>query len=469
MISFSQPKTILGAIAVVLLVLGLGCGGASRQDPSGGRDAREPALSAESGAENMPEGLCAEHGVLEALCAHCNPALAKVFQAKGDWCAEHGHPESFCPICHPERGGRPPLELSGDDGPADGTRIRFKSIETARLAGIEVEEATEAEVAADLVVTATVVYDPKKVAQVNARSEGVVREIRVDVGDRVKAGEPLAIVESATFGADQSRIQAEEARIVVAQSKHERLTRLHAEGIATERDVLEAMQELEAARADLAALQAALAVVGVAADAAARYELTSPVAGVVTRREVMVGRFVDTEEILFQIVDTSTMAIEIDVPEPDVQRVAVGQTVSITVDGVAGRSFSGELSYLAPEIDPHTRTAKGRVLLANPGGVLRANMFARARISLESPRGAVLVPRSSIQRASSSRLVFVQREADLFETRRVRLGREAGDRVEVIGRVAPGDQVVTAGSFLLKTEISKESIGTGCCEVEGEL
>ena len=56
--------------------------------------------------------LCRAHGVLEAVCPKCNPKLAAVFQAKGDWCAEHGFPESFCPLCHPERGGRPVAEVA---------------------------------------------------------------------------------------------------------------------------------------------------------------------------------------------------------------------------------------------------------------------------------------------------------------------------------------------------------------------
>ena len=78
------------------------------------------------------EGMCKEHGVLEALCTKCNPGLAAVFKAKGDWCEEHGFPESICPICHPERGGRPAQEIASDDGaPADGTKVRFKTKDAA--------------------------------------------------------------------------------------------------------------------------------------------------------------------------------------------------------------------------------------------------------------------------------------------------------------------------------------------------
>jgi cobalt-zinc-cadmium efflux system membrane fusion protein len=93
-------------------------------------------------------------------------------------------------------------------------------------------------------------------------------------------------------------------------------------------------------------------------------------------------------------------------------------------------------------------------------------MFARARISVSGSSASVVVPRESVQRARSANLVFVRLAEDLYEARRVSVGRADGDLIEVSGRVVPGDAVVTKGSFLLKTETLKESIGAGCCEVD---
>jgi cobalt-zinc-cadmium efflux system membrane fusion protein len=140
--------------------------------------------------------------------------------------------------------------------------------------------------------------------------------------------------------------------------------------------------------------------------------------------------------------------------------------VSITIDGLGDREFKGTLSYVAPEIDRHTRTAKGRVALGNSDGALRANMFGRARIATTATRNTVLVPRAAVQRARGAHLVFVKLEEDVYETRRVQVLHGNGEWVTISGRVAPGDEVVTEGSFLLKTETLKESIGAGCCDVE---
>jgi cobalt-zinc-cadmium efflux system membrane fusion protein len=107
------------------------------------------------------------------------------------------------------------------------------------------------------------------------------------------------------------------------------------------------------------------------------------------------------------------------------------------------------------------------VALDNPDGMLRGNMFARARIALDAASGnAVIVPRSAVQRTEQAHLVFARLAEDVFEVRRVELGPGDGDFVRVSGRLKPGDEVATEGSFLLKTETLKGSIGAGCCEVE---
>lgn len=447
---------VLVAAFTMCLIGVAGCGGGGKNDA---------APHAGSGQQAAAPGvLCAAHGVLEPACAGCHPALAAIYQAKGDWCSEHGLAESFCPQCNPQRGGMPVGMVSTDEPPADGTRVRLATAETAQLVGLRAEAAVAGDAGSELVVTARIVYDAAKRAEVNARLSGVVRVLHVDIGTRVRAGSALAELESAGVGAERSRLQAARARVETAVAQHARSQQLYAEGIAAEKDVQAAQQELEAARADLAAAQSALGVVGTSEDGAGRYTLRSPIAGVVTRSHAALGRLVETQDVLFEIVDTSTMWAEIDIPELDVARVAAGDRVVVVVGGLADREFIGRIDWVAPEIDPRTRTAMGRVALVNPDGVLRANMFARARILITVPRKAVLVPHGALQRARTANLVFVCLGPGLYEARRVQVGATSGAWVEVAGRVAPGDSVVTAGSFLLKTETLKESIGAGCCE-----
>jgi cobalt-zinc-cadmium efflux system membrane fusion protein len=408
---------------------------------------------------------CGEHGVLEAVCTKCNPALVPVFKAKGDWCEAHGFPESFCPLCRPERYGRPANAVAGDEAPADGTKVRFKSRDVARLAGIEVARAVERPGGSEVAWPAKLVYDSARWAEVDSRVPGVVREVRVDIGTAVRPGTPLALIESAELGADQSRAKAARSRVELAETDYSRLRQLHEEGIGAEKDALAARQELDAARAELSAAESALAMIGSVAEGAPHYTVSAPIAGVVTERHASVGRMVHPDEVLFEIVDTSRMWAEVQIPETELSRVGVGRTVTLAVQGI-DRELEGVLSYVAPEIDPQTRSAAGRLSFANPDGALRANMFATARIAAGGP-SSVVVPRAAVQQARGAQLVFVRMAEDLFEARRIQPGWADDQVIEVRGRVAPGDEVVTTGSFLLKTETLKESIGAGCCEVEG--
>ncbi|AUX26924.1 RND transporter [Sorangium cellulosum] len=448
---------------VVVLLLLAALAGCETQGAE--RAAQEEAEARPRAASAVEGAMCKEHGVLEALCTKCNPRLVPVFQAKGDWCKEHGFPESICPLCHPERGGKPAADVTSDGAPADGTKVKLRTRDTARLAGIVTEKAVERQGGGGIPVTARIVYDALKVAEINARAAGVVRRLHVDVGAEVEKGAPLAIIDSADVGADRSRLASALSRLKIAEENLRREEQLEKEGVSSRRSVLAAQQELDAARAERASFAASLAVVGASAGGSGGYTLTTPLAGVVTQRKATVGRLVGVEETLFEVVDVSSMWAELDVPETDLPAVALKQPVVLEVDGLKGRELKGEITYVAPAIDPATRTAKARVPLANPDGALRANMFGRARI-LAPSRAAVMVPRAAVQRARTVKLVFVRLAEDQFEARRVEIGATEGNLVEVTKGVRPGEEVATEGSFLLKTETLKESIGAGCCGEE---
>ena len=454
-------------MAVLALLLGLaGCGRDPKASPADPASSAQPASAKADG-----EGKLCAHGVLEVVCPKCHPKLAAVFQAKGDWCGEHGFPASFCPVCHPERGGRPSADVSGKsaseaEAPADGTKVRFKTKETARLAGIQTVKAEERTNAGGILVTARVAYDATRLAHINARAPGVVRAMKVDIGSQVKKRDSLAVIDSAEVGADRSKLQAARARVGIAQKNHERLAALKTSGFSSEKDVLAAEQEFEVAKAEQTALATALSIIGAGAGAGGSYTLASPIDGVVTQRSATVGKLVGLEELLFEVVDTSAMWAELDVPEAELSAVVVGQSVTLDVDGLAGRTFRGKITYLSPQIDLATRTVRARVPLENADGVLRGNMFGRARVDVGAARASVMVPDAAVQRAKDAHLVFVRLAEDEYEARRVEMGIREGNLVEIRKGVRPGEDVATTGSFLLKTETLKESIGAGCCDAD---
>lgn len=438
-------------------LLGLGLSACAHDPPS--KDGRVPVVVADA-------ELCAEHGVLQGVCAKCNPRLAAVFQAKGDWCVEHGLAESFCPICRPAAGGRPAVALTPSDGaPADGTRVRFKTRMAADQAGLVVVAAKGAEWTDGTEVIVRLNWDATRTAAITTTAPGLVVQVLAEVGDPVEAGQTLAVLKSPAAAAIRARRQAADRALEVAVIELKRQRLLFQEGVTSEAVMLDADADLASAQAERDALSAQLSLVGGGSHDSAR--VRSPMAGVVSARHVRVGQTVELHSApLFELVDPTHLWAEVDIPETQLSNVTAGQRVQIVLDALPDDVFDGTLATLAPGIDVHTRTARGRIPLANPDLRLRAHFTGTATILGDTATQALVVPEAAVQRAGDVHLVFVREAVDSYLARRVRVLARQGDRVRISGGVAAGDMVVTTGSFLLKTETLKDSIGAGCCDVE---
>src|SRR5690606_26916419 len=141
------------------------------------------------------------------------------------------------------------------------------------------------------------------------------------------------------------------------------------------------------------------------------------------------------------------------------------QHVTVQVDGADLPPLQGEITWIAAEVDPRTRTITARAEVPNPEGHLRANQFATARIETGTARAAVTVPRAAVQRVGDREVVFVRARPGVYQPRVVRRYGD-GDSVQVEGKIEDGEEVVTTGAVLLRTEIMPGSIGAGCCEVD---
>lgn len=440
---------------------------------------------------------CVEHALPESMCTKCNPALTPRYKEAGDFCAGHGFPESVCPDCHPlappagvpqpaaanaaghsgeeeegeasaggdtAEGALAVAPPEGEPPFAPGTRIRFRTTEIEEASGIGVTEATRAALGVGVEATARMEYDRNRYAEVTAQVPGVVREVHVDLGAQVDAGDPLFTLESVQVGDLQARLSGARERAATARANVERQEALGE--IASQRNVELARQELEAAEAEMRAMQSSLRLAG-RTRGGGRYTLTAPIAGTVVRRPAVVGSHATASEPLAAIADTSTMWALLDVRDADAADVRVGQPVSLTVDGAEGRALEGTVTWIASEVDSHTRTVSVRAEIPNEEGTLRANLFGRARIQVAAREDVVTVPRDSVQRVEGSHVVFVRLGSGLYEPRVVALGRSGRGMVQVRGEIEAGQPIVSEGAYLLKTELMRDSIGAGCCEVEG--
>lgn len=406
---------------------------------------------------------CKEHAVPESMCTRCNPRLVARFVAAGDYCREHGYPESVCPICHPDR---LPPGRSAPVFPVPGLRVRLASAQTARDAGIETTAAEARKVGRALEVVGQLEFDQNHLAQLSPRAEALVVEVKVDVGDEVKRGQPLVVLTSAAVGSDQARLAAARARADAARSAVSREEELSRSGLSPRKSLEEARRELAAAQAEHDALRSTLGAAGAVEGGGGRSVLRAPFAGTVVARDAVAGRTAAAGQVLVQVADLSTMWAQLEVPEAEAPLVRPGQPVLIAFEGTKDAPREARISRVAPAVDPASRTVRVRVELPNRDRSLKAGVFLRARIRVAAEHDAVLVPREALQRAEGRTLVFVKRGDHVFEPVVVQAGAPAGDSVEVLSGLAPGTEVVTTGAFLLKTELVKDSIGAGCCDLE---
>ncbi|MCB9462141.1 MAG: efflux RND transporter periplasmic adaptor subunit [Candidatus Eisenbacteria bacterium] len=458
------------AIGMCVLAVGGVLSGCGAPDGASDTEVRSEGLGTGTGggrasSETRESDVCAEHGVLEAVCTICNPALAVVFQSKGDWCVEHSLPESFCPICHPETGGRPGNAITVDDAPRHGLRVRLESPEIATRSGFEVERAEPPSEGLLVVATAKLVPDNSATASVGPRTEGILEEYRVRQGQQVRKGDVLAALESAEIADARGDLRSARTRMGVARDQVAREQRLHDQGVSPLRTLQLAQQELAEAEAEAEMAASVLRMIGAAESGAnGRFEIRAPIDGVVVERLGSVGEMLRADEAIFQILDPSVLWADIDVPELHASGVREGQSVELEVDGVGDRIFRGRIDYVAPVVDPRTRTVRARAVIENRDGALRANTYARVRIVVPADQSGVLIPRNAVQDTRGVQLVFVPVGPGEYETRRVRTAVSDGERLPVLSGIDAGEEVVTTGSFLLMTETLKGAIGAGCCE-----
>lgn len=184
--------------------------------------------------------------------------------------------------------------------------------------------------------------------------------------------------------------------------------------------------------------------------------LFTPQSGFVLERNVNVGELVDSSKTLFIVDDIDTLWLTADIFEQDIKHVKTGQKIEFTVDSYPNEKFQGNLDFVAGTINQDTRTLSVRAVITNPGLKLKPKMFARMRINTGNNK-VFGIAKAAIQSAGSHKVVYVQKAGRHFEERSVKLGEEFGEYVEILEGLNSGEQVVTKGSFDLRSHFLRHA------------
>ena len=326
-----------------------------------------------------------------------------------------------------------------------------------QAAGIQLAKAQPRQISSVLSLPGEVRFDEDRTSHIVPRAAGVVESVRVNLGQKVKQGELLAVIASQQISDQRSELAASERRVELARTTFQRERQLWQDKISAEQDYLMARQTLQEAeialnnaRQKMNALSGSAVLVG-----GNRYELRAPFAGVVVEKHLGVGEVVSETSAAFTLSDLSQVWVTFGVFPKDLNKVQVGRPVKVSSTEM-GTDVMGTVAYVGNLLGEQTRTAMVRVNVPNPDDSWRPGLFVAVQVATDTYSAPVTVPVEAIQTVEDKPSLFV-RTAEGFATRHVELGVSENGFVEVRQGLEAGAQVAAVGSFVLKSELGKAS------------
>jgi membrane fusion protein, heavy metal efflux system len=389
------------------------------------------------------------------------------------------------------------IESENNGSTLSGKRIDFPSAEAVRKAGIQVKPVEVRAMTRYVTANGMIDYEPGLYARLTARAAGTVWRVDKEIGSRVKKGEVLALIDSAEVGQAKADLMQSLAQLTLRRQTADRLQVAASRGAVSERSLLESEAGLREARIRLSGDHQRLLNLGlpvrleeitkIPEDQLPRFmrllglpdsirnevdtetltanllPLTAPFDGQVVQRNAAAGEVIEKNQpkIMFVLADVSRLHVDLDVNIEDVGELRIGQPVRFGQEGKPFEATPAKLSHISPEVDEKTRRVRVHAEVDNPDGRLRPNTFIAGRIFIREKRGALVVPIEAVQSDGDKNIVFVRLSEKSFAERPVQLGIREENLVEVISGIRPGDEVVTTGSFALKSELLKERIKGG--------
>jgi cobalt-zinc-cadmium efflux system membrane fusion protein len=346
---------------------------------------------------------------------------------------------------------------------ASGPRAGALRLSPEQRANIRTERAAVLPFQRTIEVTGTVAFDQNTSTQVLAPISGPVSRLLAAVGDHVRRDQPLAVVASPDFAADVSALRKTEAAARNLKKVAETDELLFKNDAIARRDMEQAESDAVGAESDRDAALEQLRSLGVDDRTIAAIrdnrpvefrggQLRAPIAGTVVERLITPGQLLQGGTTpCYTIADMSRVWVLGNVFEADLPFVAIGDPAQVLL--AAGRpALPGKVTYIAALVDPNTRAVAVRVDVANPGEVLKRDLYVTVAIHSRRPSAGLLVPVAAVLRDDENLpFVFIANADGTFSRRRVQIGARTGDRQEITSGLAAGEAVVIDGGLYLQT------------------
>lgn len=313
-----------------------------------------------------------------------------------------------------------------------------------------------------LTLSGKVAYGEDRYSRISSPLQGRVVEVRAHLGDRVKAGDILLVVDSPDIAQAYSDYVKEDSELQYATRAHELAKDLYENKAMPLKDLKQAENELVKARAEFRRAKERLLSLRIPAEEltkpldrqkiTSRFEMKSPLTGVVVERAVTPGQSVggDASQVLFTVADLDMLQVLADLYERDLALVKEGQFAVVNVEAYPGVDFPATVAAVGDVVDPATRTIKVRAWVNNEAHKLKPEMFARLRLEVGEAAQFIAVPREAVLEADGKQFVYVVEDHDRYVKREVKVSTISSDQVRILEGLTPGQRIVTKGAVLIK-------------------
>ena len=321
---------------------------------------------------------------------------------------------------------------------------------TRQLIGVRTVAVTYAPLEQEVRAVGTVEYDERKLTKVNLRVSGWIEQVFVNaIGQSVRAGQPLLTL----YSPDLLATQDEYLLAVKAQAQ------LEGSPVAEARQQAAALVASARERLRLWNLtDEQIGAIERRGKAERVLALYAPSSGIVLKRQALPGNYVEPGTTLYELADLSTVWINGDIYESEIQSVKLNQSAKVTFEAYPSETFPGKVTYIYPYLNEATRTVRVRMEFPNPHLKLKPGMYGNVVLGVDAGRRLV-VPKEAVLDSGLRQLVFLDLGQGVYQPYPVKLGRRSQEYVEVLEGIKEGDRVVTSANFMLDAESKLASAG----------
>lgn len=351
-------------------------------------------------------------------------------------------------------------EGHGKEGEEHAEEIHM-SLAAIREAGIVVQPVTKDRLSTTLTLPGRVMPTQQGLAHVGTIVPGRVRRLLASEGSSVRRGQALAEIEVYDIGIVKGELMEARADVEQRRAALDRQERLGKEGIGAQRAIEEARGAYRQAMAKRESAEARLRAAGIdpstvrGGNFSSRILLRAPISGIVSRRHVALGEYLEPSKDAFEIMNTSVAWIDAQAQPAQAAGIAVGDPGFVSFND---KRTAGRVIFVSPTVDPESRTVAVRVEVDNSSLGLRSDMFVSMDIEQSAPGWGLIVPEGAIESENGMSYVYVEHEQNAFMRIPVEVGRRMGDRVVITGGLQESARIVVKGIFYVRSARLKGSL-----------